>query len=230
MSSGTLSRFFPRPGTFRGIFRYISLKGQCHEIFCFWFFSWIIFPQASDNSIKDTCRWHRWQICHRYRRHVSKACYWQHIHLFSAVYIYLQHFPTDRPVLKILVNKKCIFSNYPTYAQKSEVLCELIFATLCAAPHDMQILRGSGGQWLPYDALSCECANCCSYCQMTEDIVPVTYSPQYNNAQYRTVLMVGSIDISSIYCKVLHVTGSLLKLILTYTLYFYCKIGTIWYL
>ncbi len=22
------------------------LKGQCHEIFCFWFFSWISFPQA----------------------------------------------------------------------------------------------------------------------------------------------------------------------------------------
>ncbi len=28
-----------------------SFKGQCLEIFCFWFFSWIHFPQASDNSI-----------------------------------------------------------------------------------------------------------------------------------------------------------------------------------
>jgi hypothetical protein len=66
-------------------------------------------------------------------------------------------------------------------AQKDEVLCELIFATLCAAPHDMQILRGSGGQWLPYDALSCECG-CCSYCQMTEDIVLVT--TMRSTAQY----------------------------------------------
>ncbi len=28
------------------------LKGQCHEIFCFWFFSWISFPQAPEYSIK----------------------------------------------------------------------------------------------------------------------------------------------------------------------------------
>ncbi len=25
-----------------------NLKGQCHEIFCFWFFSWISFPSAPD--------------------------------------------------------------------------------------------------------------------------------------------------------------------------------------
>ncbi len=29
-----------------------SLKGQCHEIFCFWFFSWISFPPAPEYSIK----------------------------------------------------------------------------------------------------------------------------------------------------------------------------------
>ncbi len=28
------------------------LKGQCHEIFCFWFFSWTSFPQASDYTIR----------------------------------------------------------------------------------------------------------------------------------------------------------------------------------
>ncbi len=28
------------------------LKGQCHEIFCFRFFSWIAFPQAPDNNIR----------------------------------------------------------------------------------------------------------------------------------------------------------------------------------
>ncbi len=28
------------------------LKGQCHEIFCFWFFSWISFPLAPEYSIK----------------------------------------------------------------------------------------------------------------------------------------------------------------------------------
>ncbi len=30
----------------------LSLKGQCHEIFCFWFFSWISFPPAPKYSIK----------------------------------------------------------------------------------------------------------------------------------------------------------------------------------
>ncbi len=28
-----------------------DLKGQCHEIFCFWFFSWISFPPAPEYSI-----------------------------------------------------------------------------------------------------------------------------------------------------------------------------------
>ncbi len=29
-----------------------NLKGQCHEIFCFRFFSWITFPQAPENNIR----------------------------------------------------------------------------------------------------------------------------------------------------------------------------------
>ncbi len=29
----------------------LILKGQCHKIFCFRFFSWIIFPQASKNTV-----------------------------------------------------------------------------------------------------------------------------------------------------------------------------------
>ncbi len=29
----------------------ITLKGQCHKIFCFWFFSWISFPPAPEYSI-----------------------------------------------------------------------------------------------------------------------------------------------------------------------------------
>ncbi len=28
------------------------LKGQCHEIFCYWFFSWISFPQAPEYTIR----------------------------------------------------------------------------------------------------------------------------------------------------------------------------------
>ncbi len=59
---------------------WVRLKGQCHKIFCFRFFSWITFPQAPENDIRvisnflensrrysqvkvhHRCRWHRWQI------------------------------------------------------------------------------------------------------------------------------------------------------------------------
>ncbi len=65
------------------IIKILNLKGQCHEIFCFRFFSWITFPQAPDNNIRfisiffdnsrrysqvkvhHRCQRHRWQICHR---------------------------------------------------------------------------------------------------------------------------------------------------------------------
>ncbi len=33
-----------------------GLKGQCHEIFCFWFFSWIIFPPAPEYSIETVSK------------------------------------------------------------------------------------------------------------------------------------------------------------------------------
>ncbi len=79
-------------------YRYeLPLKGQCHEIFCFWFFSWISFPQAPEYTIRAVSnffknsrrysqlkvdhryQWHRWQICHwcqRYRRQIFRRCQW----------------------------------------------------------------------------------------------------------------------------------------------------------
>ncbi len=60
--------------------QYTDFQGQYHEIFCFWFFSWISFPPAPKYSIKTVsiffensrrysqlkvcyrCRWHRWQM------------------------------------------------------------------------------------------------------------------------------------------------------------------------
>ncbi len=53
-----------------------SLKGQCHEIFCFWFFYWISFPQASDYTIRavsnffeNSRRYSQLKVCHRCQRH-----------------------------------------------------------------------------------------------------------------------------------------------------------------
>ncbi len=52
------------------------LKGQCHEIFCLWFFSWTSFPQASDytiravsNFFKNSRRYSQLKVCHRCQLH-----------------------------------------------------------------------------------------------------------------------------------------------------------------
>ncbi len=52
------------------------LKGQCHEIFDFWFFSWIRFPQAPENTIRvvsnffeNSRRYSQLKVCHRCQRH-----------------------------------------------------------------------------------------------------------------------------------------------------------------
>ncbi len=68
------------------------LKGQCHKIFCFWFFSWISFSQPPEYTIRAVsiffenlrrysqlqvehrCQRHRWQICHRCQRHRRRNC------------------------------------------------------------------------------------------------------------------------------------------------------------
>ncbi len=80
-----------------------SLKRQCHEIFCFWFFPWISFPPAPEYPIRivSIFFWkfvifpsqgappvsttpvancpqyqrHRRQICHRYQRHQRRFRY-----------------------------------------------------------------------------------------------------------------------------------------------------------
>ncbi len=53
----------------------VGLKGQCHEIFNFWFFS-ISFPQASENTItaisnffENSRRYSRLKVHHRCQRH-----------------------------------------------------------------------------------------------------------------------------------------------------------------
>ncbi len=58
------------------------LKGQCHEIFCFWFFSWISFPQAPEypimtvyNFFKNSRRYSQVKVHHRYQRHRWQICY-----------------------------------------------------------------------------------------------------------------------------------------------------------
>ncbi len=56
-----------------------SLQGQCHEIFCFWFFSWISFPQAPEYTIRavsnffeNSRRYSQLKVDHRYQRQAAK--------------------------------------------------------------------------------------------------------------------------------------------------------------
>ncbi len=50
-----------------------SLKGQCHEIFDFWFFSWISFPQKYEYTfpaiLNCSRRYSRLKVHHRCQRH-----------------------------------------------------------------------------------------------------------------------------------------------------------------
>ncbi len=73
-------------------FNIFYLKGQCHEIFCFWFFGWISFPPGPEycirtvwNLFENSRRYsqvkvhhpyqrHRWQICHRCQWHRRQNC------------------------------------------------------------------------------------------------------------------------------------------------------------
>ncbi len=52
------------------------LKGQCHEIFDFWFFSWISFPQVPEYTIRvvsnffeNSRRYSQLKVCHRCQGH-----------------------------------------------------------------------------------------------------------------------------------------------------------------
>ncbi len=53
----------------------VSLKGECHEIFDFWFFSWISFPQATEYTstafsifFENSRRYLRLKVHHRCQR------------------------------------------------------------------------------------------------------------------------------------------------------------------
>ncbi len=87
----------------------LPLKGQCHEIFCFWFFSWISFPPAPDypittvsNFFENSRRYsqvkvhhlyqrHWWQICHWYQRHRRQNCRWYQRHRWQICQRCQQH-------------------------------------------------------------------------------------------------------------------------------------------
>jgi hypothetical protein len=55
---------------------FLPFKGRCHEIFCFWFFSWISCPTAPEYSIKTVSnffenlrRYSQLKVCHQCQRH-----------------------------------------------------------------------------------------------------------------------------------------------------------------
>ncbi len=63
----------------------LPLKGQCHEIFDFCFFSWISFPQAPEytimvvsNFFENLRRYSQLKVCHRCQQHL-----WQMQKIFN---------------------------------------------------------------------------------------------------------------------------------------------------
>ncbi len=83
----------------------IDLKGQCHEIFCFWFFSWISFPPAPEYSNKTVsiffensrrysqlkvchrCCWHRWQMDKIFNQKIFNNFVWSPLGSWGNIYI-----------------------------------------------------------------------------------------------------------------------------------------------
>ncbi len=56
------------------------LKWQCHEIFCFWLFSWISFLPAPEYPIRtffeNSRRYSQVKVHHKYQRHRWQICHW----------------------------------------------------------------------------------------------------------------------------------------------------------
>ncbi len=71
----------------------IPLKGQCHEIFCFLFFSWISFPPAPEyhirtvlNFFENSRRYSQAKVHHRYQQH---RCCWYRWQIFPPFFLVL---------------------------------------------------------------------------------------------------------------------------------------------
>ncbi len=83
-----------------------SLKGQCHEIFDFWFFSWTSFPQALEYTIRavsnfseNSRRYSQLKVHHQCRWHTSKTggkiccqCRWYRWQICCGCRWYLRQF------------------------------------------------------------------------------------------------------------------------------------------
>jgi hypothetical protein len=88
-----------------------ELKGQCHEIFCFWFFHESVSPQPQNIPLRlfknfskfaeifasqgappvSRYQRHQWQICQRCQRHRQQNCRRYQIHRRQICHRYLRH-------------------------------------------------------------------------------------------------------------------------------------------
>ncbi len=65
----------------------VSLKGQCHEIFCFWFFQESVSPPAQSISLgpfqffcENFRRYSQVKVHHWYQQHRRQICHWYQRH------------------------------------------------------------------------------------------------------------------------------------------------------
>jgi hypothetical protein len=63
------------------------LKGQCHEIFGFWFFSWISFPPAPEYTIKTVSNFFK----NSWRYSQLKVCKWKNFLIRKILIILFGH-------------------------------------------------------------------------------------------------------------------------------------------
>ncbi len=113
-SSSLLAPPLPAKMYFSAGSKMFSLKRQCHKIFCFRFFSWIIFPQAPENKVRvisiffeNSRRYSKVKVHHRYQRHgwqmmdTISGCWHLKVTLKEKSYLYVNS-TTQRCSKKII--------------------------------------------------------------------------------------------------------------------------------
>ncbi len=117
---------------------YPILKGQCHQIFCFRFCSWIIFPQAPENNIRvlsiffeNSRRYSQVKVHHRYQRHrwhimgTIAGCLHLKMNLNKNIYLYVNsatHRCPNKTIKTFLIGD---FFHLPPVSTKPVVHLEL---------------------------------------------------------------------------------------------------------
>ncbi len=143
------------------------LKGQCHEIFNFWFFSWISFPQAPEYTIRvvsnffknsqrysqlkvhHRCRWHWWQM-EKIFNHKSFKYLFGHLWEVELTYRFIFAFKftlrSQQPDIVPIIGHRCHWHRCRWY-RCAPLTCKYLRKFLKNSKQSFWDTLGLGGNW-----------------------------------------------------------------------------------